>query len=780
MAIQAFPSIRGTMLLSVLALQLAAPRFSSAVASASEPECKAGGMSLLALRSVRSRTLGTTAGVVLGENVTPGSEAYNGDPDMLPVEAKEQIISDGWIDSDGDDDDEDQDDGDNIAEVAIDEGNQRSLLSRRTLADNKRDCSGCLCLVESAALCGTSVVTDAAICGVKIITDPKLCGTKQVTDAVLCGVDIFKSCKWSRRRRVGKLSCDFKKSAKSCTISTECPGPKSCPVANKCNVASKFSDCFSEISSKVSGASKSLVKLITDTGCNSPSSCRDRILDGLEDAWELLRDELHDQANQAVSGVLSSSALSKVKSIYRTVKTSGVAAATALTNISLQIADYFSGHYGSFTKYNFGSVCSADGSGIWYMEPTDCDLFDEMAEIFDDLPNAISHVSGTVNKLEKCITMTGLLKVPTPFLELQVESFCIPEALLTPLEYFLGAMLYAGNVAEQITNNLKNVFSSLNNLVNSLNLMQIGRSISDQKHRREGADPALLEAQRAAADCAVGNDWALTLYAGVTFDGKRFVRLATGFEFSMGIMVGCKNGQVIPPNWVLGIQLAFGAFLPRLDASTVWEMSGTLILGLRWQKDYVDFKNRAYVAAGLVIVPEVEVAESFSLGMPIEFLLLPDELPSGFDVSIKPAVEPAAMLQQAGQNTAAASLAALEAAPGANTATGPTVAMTAAVAALARSEAFAAALAPRPGWLDAAHSNALLQSSLELERKGVQLVEGSLQRASKKLSGRKSHDMPSAASYAQKDAAVPAKFEIQVAAALSVTVCITPITCFGM
>eukprot|EP00930_Biecheleria_cincta_P050785 TRINITY_DN3595_c0_g1_i2.p1 TRINITY_DN3595_c0_g1~~TRINITY_DN3595_c0_g1_i2.p1 ORF type:complete len:790 (+),score=135.62 TRINITY_DN3595_c0_g1_i2:87-2456(+) len=759
-------------------------------AASGAPECPvaprnaSGSGYLLAINHRRSQVANVTTDLAgdaeLAPEISVGRDVFSGNLSKLPEMAKLEAEIDGWLDDD--DTGDDVDDGALVAET------QRSLLSTRaqhvhTLAGARRGCSNCLCLLESAVYCGTSVVTDAALCGTSVVTDAALCGTETVTDAAKCGVSIFKSCKWSRRRRLGKLKCSFSEVAKTCEVATNCNVANSCPIANKCDVASSFSECFEEVAGKITGATKDYAKLITDSGCSSPAKCRDSILEGLEGAWSLVSKELQEELEGAVSSALPSSALNTVKNLYSTIKTAGSEVAGAASDIADEIAEYFKGNYGDFQKYDLGTICSAEGVGFWYMEPTDCGTFDEMAEIFGDMTNAASHFSSALSKLGTCLRKTGLLQVPTPFFDLKVESFCLPSALKTPLEYFLGTMVYAGDVAGTAVSDMKSIFSKLEALVSSVNFMQIGRNISDSKRRREASDVHLLETQRASAECGLGSDWALTLYVGVNFDGSRFTMLTSGFSFSMGIIMGCKDDKVITPNWVLDVELAFGAFLPRMDASTLWEYGGGVHVGVKWQHDYVNFQNRWAMGAGLAIIPEVEVAEVFAVDSPIQFMILPSDVPSGFDVSLRPTGEAEVVLQQLGRETTAAAASALGS-RAANTQGSTFLAMASAISSMAASDFLAPALAPQKAWFDVAHQNALLQSSLAIERRGEELVGQALSKASTKQ--RQWHSQgkaPSAlaphAELVQKEAAVPLEVSLSIAATLATEICITPGQCFG-
>eukprot|EP00930_Biecheleria_cincta_P050784 TRINITY_DN3595_c0_g1_i1.p1 TRINITY_DN3595_c0_g1~~TRINITY_DN3595_c0_g1_i1.p1 ORF type:complete len:427 (+),score=66.27 TRINITY_DN3595_c0_g1_i1:81-1283(+) len=399
------------------------------------------------------------------------------------------------------------------------------------------------------------------------------------------------------------------------------------------------------------------------------------------------------------------------------------------------------------------------------------------------MTNAASHFSSALSKLGTCLRKTGLLQVPTPFFDLKVESFCLPSALKTPLEYFLGTMVYAGNAAGTAVTGMKSIFGKLEALVSSVNFMQIGRNISDSKRRREASDVHLLETQRASAECGLGSDWALTLYVGVNLGGERFVMLNAGFSFSMGIIMGCKDDKVITPNWVLDVELAFGAFLPRMDASTLWEYGGGVHVGVKWQHDYVNFQNRWAMGAGLAIIPEVEIAEAFAVDSPVQFMILPSDVPTGFDVSLRPTGEAEVVLQQLGHETTTAVASALGS-RAANTQGSAFLAMASAISSMAASDLLATALAPRKAWFDVAHQNSLLQSSLAIERKGEELVGQALTRAStKQRQGYSQHKDPSAqdphTELVQKEAAVPVKISATVAATLAIEVCITPVQCFG-
>ena len=168
-------------------------------------------------------------------------------------------------------------------------------------------------------------------------------------------------------------------------------------------------------------------------------------MDGLVSAWE-----------ETVS-VNQTAVIDQIDSIYSQTEAIQSSIGDIASTVFSTVVEYLQGTFPTFQKYDLGGICVTSEDGLWYLLPTDCDAFSEMGNIFTDLPNAETHFNRAVAKLSACTMKTGLGDFPTPFLNLQGASFCLPQFMVTSMEYVLGAIIYSGNVMSQIASDISTV-----------------------------------------------------------------------------------------------------------------------------------------------------------------------------------------------------------------------------------------------------------------------------------------------------------------------------------
>jgi len=714
--------------------------------------------------------------VNLSENETHPHHLFEGNLTDLPDLADKEAHDEGWEEEDkdgeefddsaleeeeghGDEGEEGEDDVEEKADMNLlgHPKPERALLSTRGRS-GRGGCSYCYCLLESAVHCGTSVVQDASACGVSYVQDAASCGSSTVTNAATCGVDISKSCKWSRRRRLGKLNCDFKETAKSCTVANKCNVANKCPIANECDVASTFSSCLGEVLGSVSGTCKEFLDIVTDTGCASATGCRDTINGGPDAVWNLLLDEVQAAVEPQIDRIAEKLpfGLDEVKSYVKAAKSGGGPAVSQAASVAGEVGAWFGGTFGSFSKYDIGSLCTVEGSGFWYMQPTDCGAFDEMSSIFASVSGAASGFNSAVSKLGQCVRMTGMFDVPTPFLEMKVERFCLPAPMLTPIEYFMGAVIYAADVAKSLAADIKAVITKIQGIADSIGLLELGRTV----HNGRSTGNASRET---GSECGSQANWGVEIFAGVAVSATGATGNTVAVSFDFGLLMGCLDDKLVDTNWMLNLGLARGISSNNQASDT-----------------YPSFSNRAAFGAGFDITLQAEVAEVAAANVPVNFGVLPSSLPSSFTIAANPSGEAGELLQARRDIEAAATAAGRRAAPG----HGLAAALAEATRQLGNSEALDLAKKAVPS------HHELAKTAMAMQSEGHALAAKHLTRHAERM--RPAHatggpkDLATAAALEQvrgetrsADSLPPVKVDAELAATVCATFCITPLSCNG-
>lgn len=538
--------------------------------------------------------------------------------------------------------------------------NSRSLLSSRHGARVLGSCEYCSCFLTSAASCGTEAVTSGA-----------QCGWDTITSAADCGSSIFKACKVGRRRRwYGKWKCSTKSVAKSCKVA------KSCNIDLSCDVAESFDDCLTEITSQFKSTYKKYLNFVTDSGCTSADACAKNVKKGLDSAWEYFEDLVNDGISSTldpINDVLGVD-IGTTGTVVQDGASSLVSDMTSKYNdLESNLLDYAKGTFPAFSKYSLGNVCLENGEGFWSMAGTDCGAFTSMGKIFTDITNAETHFKSTVSSLETCFKKTGLLDFPTPFFDLEVEDYCLPDFVVTAMEYFIGAVIYSTNVVQTLVTDLGTVIKNF--ATNDLGLLQIGKSMLETRQRMKRLGGNLSRDISSSKDkgydgeCGTEADWGLAFMVQAAWTWTKADGSQLSASAGFGISLGCIGGSVQNPNLVFQVGLAAGGD----SASAGVDASGGIDIGLEYSDTFSDFSEARWKASSsLVITPTLDLCDLVppvgpipaSVGLPIALTILPNPSnPTGFAFSIAPNFDPCAgKLAQLGSRVKKASQQASQAA----------------------------------------------------------------------------------------------------------------------
>jgi len=218
-------------------------------------------------------------------------------------------------------------------------------------------------------------------------------------------------------------------------------------------VITSFPDCLNSIISEVKGAAASghsaFMDLLPDD-CQSMDwdgidSCKSKLEAGPKKLLSLLGDELKQQAISVIQPLMPGLAwagpfLDKIQPTAKTLGSvmlrSGAAIVKFTVNSGKAIVKYANG---------LPDICAKDGMGFWKIAPTDCGAFDEMKKIFTEsfkVWKIHERFDGTVKKFGKCIAKLGVLSLPSPFMDIPVQSFCLPQVIQIPIKGIVGSFQY--------------------------------------------------------------------------------------------------------------------------------------------------------------------------------------------------------------------------------------------------------------------------------------------------------------------------------------------------
>merc|ERR1719183_3237464 len=237
--------------------------------------------------------------------------------------------------------------------------------------------------------------------------------------------------------------------------------------------------------------------MVSDTGCSSLDSCKSKVTNGLDAVWSVIDAALGALEDTVVSEVTSK--LPNPSDVANNMEQGAQNLINSVGSAAKDIGSAMGSFFSNYQKFDLGDCCLTGDSGAWYMQPTDCGAFSKLASVFTNIANAESNFNQAVNKFEDCVTMSGMLGVPTPFFELKTQDLCMPDFIKDPLEYLLGAFEFGGSAATDLVKSMSSVMDTITNFAqNDLGLAQIGKAVVKRRafpnveHDRIAQDVAVL------------------------------------------------------------------------------------------------------------------------------------------------------------------------------------------------------------------------------------------------------------------------------------------------
>jgi len=377
--------------------------------------------------------------------------------------------------------------------------------------------------------------------------------------------------------------------------------------------------------------------MITDTGCTGIDDCSKKVTKGLSDAWDELADDVQSGAGKVVEDVIST-----------TTSDSGFDVMGIITNIEdsadenfgdldfTDVASFLNGAFGSFSPVDL-SGCPPDGISFWYMSPTDCGFFSDLEDVIEDFTKAEDKFDDAEDALKECASLTGALGFPTPFLKLKTNDYCLPDDMLLPLEYLLGAFQYISTTASAVTDSAITVISTLGPRIADfvtdvlgVNLIELGRELKS-KHT---AHMALSQSNASKTKKVKGNEFMIQV--GLCFDFPTAVMTVSA---CIQLLNGEVNGNTVSPNLVFEFVLTREIWgVQSFDAG---EPEPGFSFAFAFDEGYPEFiptsEPRVDGNAGINIGLDAEIQGVAEAGVAVTIAFLPKldpAAPTGFGLGI--------------------------------------------------------------------------------------------------------------------------------------------------
>jgi hypothetical protein len=338
-------------------------------------------------------------------------------------------------------------------------------------------------------------------------------------------------------------------------------------------------------------------------------SCEKKVTDIAKNAFSKTWGRLKDEFTKAVAHFvqkIGSTPLSGAKTAIREAKGVVKAVKPEFTAVSSTIKTYIK-KSPNYRKYNLGKLGS--NRALWYMRPTDCGAFSSLERVFSEKAVSGNHFKDAASKLKRCISKTGLMNIPTPFMELRWQSFWLPQFVVTPFEYLLGAVIYGGDAGKDLAQRIEKLADILLDKVKEFKIGALLESGAPQQSIEGGG-------------CGSEKSWYFEFGAviGVEYEPPNNEG-AWAFDIGIAAVNGCKNGRVVNPNIVLN--LGYGKSIWPGENSgnkgkTNWPAKGDVRFFSSFGVEYPEFdmgNGRVAQDWSLEMVPAVKFTV---IGVPLE------------------------------------------------------------------------------------------------------------------------------------------------------------------
>lgn len=286
-------------------------------------------------------------------------------------------------------------------------------------------------------------------------------------------------------------------------------------------VGASFDECYKNIVDALDATARELLP----SNCHSAQDCKDSLLKSLDTltgaamkGLEAAKDKLLGKTAKAIDfakGVMSER-VQVVKDIGREMKGVGSTFKSAFDSLKA----------GANVPELDG--CTPDNVGRWKFQPTDCGAFSVLGDLMSnlkDLAGTPSRFRSAKDKFAECIRKRSLLSLPTPFLDVVVDRYCVPGPVLSALQGIYGTAYSLGSAQGSIASACQHSSESTCLLVKQF--LQIGdklKGVAEKNSLMQLACSWYTEEWKSFLEMTVG-------VAGITGG------------FGVKFAVGCKGGN---------------------------------------------------------------------------------------------------------------------------------------------------------------------------------------------------------------------------------------------
>lgn len=434
-----------------------------------------------------------------------------------------------------------------------------------------------------------------------------------------------------------------------------------CFVEKAKEVVASFGDCWRNIKDAILNGFEKFASLLPQ-GCNSWRSCKTKLLNAGQKLVDLLLQEIKKQAKNIVAKIgpgfrLVGNFISKAKEVAVDLgKIAGDAAKGVL--------EFMTGSATAIWNYQLPSLCTPSGIGYWKLVPTDCGSFDAMGKIFSEIWavwKIKDNFDTTVQKFRTCLNKKSFMGLPSPFIEVSLQSLCLPQFMKRPLEMIVGSFHHfiqqireasggcsgSDQAICQLAADMKSIGLKIKDVLDTrVSLLQAAKTVGRELKGQGMAGTAETELEEglfeySSGDCK-GPDFSVSLglNLGISFNQPGGGTLNLGLSFTG--RGGCKNAKGF-----FDLLLGFGASRSLLGSVKKPEVTPSISIGFSIgtaQTDVASWDMGLSISGSVPLVPMLPANAGSGMSYSMK---PPGSLPSGFGIGFS-AAPPDPSLAQAG------------------------------------------------------------------------------------------------------------------------------------
>lgn len=415
-------------------------------------------------------------------------------------------------------------------------------------------------------------------------------------------------------------------------------------------IGAGFADCYKNVIDEVKKKAGGPFMDLLDA-CSNPDSCKKHLLAGPKKLYDKVVDEAKSELESLVlreplrTGVtMTDNLLKKVPPLAADLADVAIDVGTAVVKMVKKSAK-------AIREEPNLNMCTPSGYGYWSFAPTDCGAFDRLKDILKisgwiwDIPAIFEDV---VNKFAGCVSKRSIFSLPTPFLNVDVKRFCVPDILQVPVKGIVGTFRYimaqmaagvngcSGSSEQQpvcqMAKDIKKIGQKMKTAFSSSLLQQTAEVVGSELHGDQSRYTG-----GTTADCA-GEDFKvfIELSGTASFPGK----VPDSITLSFVSAIGCRKKKLfVDLVFGLGGDLFIAGF--KVEPPSKISTGGAVAIGFEVgtpSEDIVSWQGSFKIVGSATVAGATGQLE-------LGFKVLPSlDYPKGFKV--QPVVEAGSLLAQ--------------------------------------------------------------------------------------------------------------------------------------